>query len=135
MKSKDTIVYLSVFNVFTGFLLNKTLEYSHRPNWLLLINLVFFISSLGYPCYWACLYFSFKQLLDLPKFVPPCLSQYLPKNGVATKRKSIGETISGGKSDSISASQTNDVQSSGHSKMSKLQGVEVNPEEVEDMKP
>ncbi|KAL5969306.1 hypothetical protein TSMEX_002948, partial [Taenia solium] len=36
------------------------------------------------------------QLLDIPKFVPPCLSQYLPKNGVAAKRRATGDCGFGG---------------------------------------
>ncbi|VDM19676.1 unnamed protein product [Hydatigera taeniaeformis] len=36
------------------------------------------------------------MLLDIPKFVPPCPSQYLPKNGVATKRRVTGDCGFGG---------------------------------------
>ncbi|KAH9278507.1 hypothetical protein ECG_09243 [Echinococcus granulosus] len=38
------------------------------------------------------------KLLDLPKFVPPCLNQYLPKNGFAMKRTATGDCGFGGSS-------------------------------------
>ncbi|CDS36366.1 zinc finger rna binding protein [Echinococcus multilocularis] len=38
------------------------------------------------------------KLLDVPKFVPPCPSQHLPKNGVATKRRATCDCGFGGSS-------------------------------------